>query len=347
MNSLSGKPQIMKRVNSALIKRTLKEKGSATKAQIAKITGISATTVRTLLDEMIANKEIIILGFDDSSGGRRAQRYALNLKDNILLSFYIEDELIHYVLANPLGDIIEDRAVRFEKNIYKKSLEKFINNILKNNNIKVIGIGVPGVVDKGNYFSGKGLNDWEKFDIGNYIEEKFDIPVILENDLNAIAIGFSLNYTKEIITSDQKPLDIIYIHFTQMGVGAGIIANGQLVRGKSNFAGELGFIPINKQGHLGYILNNNPNNETYVDIISQVIAILNCVVNPSLIVVGGDGLRKNLVDDIKEKCKEYFANNIETEVILSKDYKKDYLVGMTYLTTEYMDSDIKLVKSER
>jgi len=50
MNNLSGKPQIMKKLNSALIKQILKEKGSSTKAQITKDTGISATTVRTLLE---------------------------------------------------------------------------------------------------------------------------------------------------------------------------------------------------------------------------------------------------------------------------------------------------------
>src|SRR5471030_2157131 len=101
MNNLSGKPQVMKKVNSALIKKILKEKGSATKVQITQDTGISVTTVRTLLEELIINKEITSLGLDDSSGGRRAERYALNLNDNISLSFYIQNEFINYALTNP------------------------------------------------------------------------------------------------------------------------------------------------------------------------------------------------------------------------------------------------------
>jgi len=347
MNNLSGKPQVMKKVNSALIKKVLKEKGSATKVQIARDTGISVTTVRTLLEELIINKEITSLGLDDSSGGRRAERYALNLNDNISLSFYIQNEFINYALTNPLGDIIENKTLKIKKNGNEKFLEKFIDKILQNNNIKVIGIGVPGVVDKGNYFSGKGLNNWKRSDIGAYIEEKYNIPVVLENDLNAIALGFSINYLKEMKTLEMKSLNLVYINFTESGVGAGIIANGQLIRGKSNFAGELGFIPINKQGHLGHILNNNPSDEIYVDIVAQLIAILNCVINPSFIVVGGDTLRGNLIDDIKDDCKKYLANNIMAEIVESKDSKKYYLSGITYLTTEFMYSDIKLIKNER
>ncbi|SFC76359.1 ROK family protein [Clostridium uliginosum] len=346
MNNLSGKPQVMKKVNSALIKQILKEKGSATKAQITENTGISTTTVRTLLEELIINKQIISLGLDDSSGGRRAERYTLNLDDNISLSFYIENEFINYALTNPLGDIIENKTVKIEKNNHEKSLEKIIDKILKDSNIKVIGIGISGVVDKGNYFSGKELTDWKKFNIGEYIEEKYTIPVVLENNLNAIALGFSLNYLKEMKTLNMKSLNLVYIHFTEDGVGAGIIANGQLIRGENNFAGELGFIPINNHGHLEHILNNNPSDETYVNVVSHVIAILNCVINPSFIVIGGTTLRKNLLDKIKNNCKNYLANNIIPEIILSKDSKKDYLAGITYLATEFMYSDIKLTKKQ-
>lgn len=346
MNDLSGKPQIMKKVNNALIKRVLKDKGSATKTEISSSTGISATTVRTLIEELIKDKEIVSLGFDDSSGGRRAERYALNLKENLLLSFYIEEDIIHYVIANPLGDIIEKNAVRFERKEYKNSLDKFISNITRNNKIGIIGMGVPGVVDKGNYFSGNKLNNWEKIDIGDYIEEKSGIPVILENDLNAIALGFSLNYINRIKTIEMSRLNLIYVHFSKVGVGAGIIANGNLIRGENNFAGELGFMPIGKEGHLLNMLNSNLEDKEYADVVGRVIAILNCIINPAFIVVGGDALKRNLIDEINEASKNYVANNIIPKVIVSEDSSKDYLDGMLYLTSEYMNAGIKLVKNE-
>lgn len=345
MDSLSAKPQIMKKVNSALIKEVIKNTGSATKAQIAETSGISATTVRTLLEELITNKEIISLGLDNSSGGRRAERYALNLEYNNSLAFYIKDGYVNYAVTNPLGNIIEKDKVKIDYDYDEEIIEKFIDNVVNDRNIKAIGIGVPGVVDKGMYFSGKGLNDWKKFELGKHLEKKLGIPIVLENDLNAMALGFSLNYSKNVKNLKIETLNLIYLHFAKAGVGAGIIANGQLIRGRNNFAGELGFLPINGMGHLENILDNNVDDKIYIDIVSQTIAILNCVTNPSFIVIGGDTLRRNLMDEIKNTCEKYLANNIKPEIILSENSEQDYLSGIAYISSEFMYSDIKITKN--
>ncbi len=354
MNNLSAKPQIMKRVNSALIKDSLKNNGSATKAEISEITGISITTIRTLIEELLLKKEIISLGFDDSSGGRRAERYSLNLDYNNALSFYIKDDYINYAITNLLGNIIEENKVKIYSEFNEKIIEDFIDNvviesfiynIVKDRDIKAIGIGVPGVVENGTFFSGKGLNDWRKFELGDYIQKKLGIPVVLENDLNSMALGFSLNYSQSIEVLDIEKLNLVYIHFTEAGVGAGIIANGQLIRGGNNFAGELGFLPINGMGHLEKVLDNNIDDDTYVDIISQTIAILNCVTNPSFIVIGGETLRKNLIEKIRNTCEKYLANNIKPTILLSEDSERDYLTGIAYITSEFMYSDIKITKN--
>jgi predicted ArsR family transcriptional regulator len=74
MNNISGKPQAMKKVNNLLVKKALRKRGSATKSELAEDTGISATTIRTLLDELIETNEVIRFGLDKSSGGRRADQ---------------------------------------------------------------------------------------------------------------------------------------------------------------------------------------------------------------------------------------------------------------------------------
>ena len=345
MINLSGKPQVMKKVNSGLIKQVIKDMGSATNAEIVKNTGISTTTVRTLLSQLILEQEIINLGLDGSSGGRRAERYVLNLNTNLSLSFYIKYRRINYALSNALGDIIESKSIKFEENEDKEAIKKLIDEMIKKYTIKVIGIGVSRVVDRGNYFSGKHLNDCGKINIGEYIQRKYNIPLVLENDINAMVIGFSLNYVKEVKNLDIKSLNVVYINFTKDGVGAGIIANGQLIRGQNNFAGELGFMPIGNQGRLEYLLSNNPDDNKYVEIVSQIVTILNCIINPAFIVIGGSTLRINLMDKIKETCSIYGANNIISKIMISQDGDKDYLQGITYLTTKLMNSDIKLVKS--
>ena len=78
MDSLTARPNILKQANLSLIRRAIKAKGTSTRAEIAIETRISSTTVRSLLSEMLENGEIESIGLDESSGGRKAQRYRLN-----------------------------------------------------------------------------------------------------------------------------------------------------------------------------------------------------------------------------------------------------------------------------
>lgn len=346
MKKMPASPQAMKKVNITLIKKVLKNSASATKAEISEATGISSTTVRSLINELLENKEIVSMGLDQSSGGRRAERYTLNFKNNFILAFYIGSNYIDYVIINPLDKVIEDNRIEISIDKPIDAIDNFIGSILKSNTgIKMIGISASGIVDKGTYITGRKFDELKKFNIGEYIENKYSIPVVLENDLNSMAVGFSLSLMEkfDIRSDDMNVLNIIYIQFTTKGVGAGIIANGKLVRGISNFAGELGFMPISSGLNLDYVLDNNLNDETYADIIARVIAIVNCVTNPGFVIIGGDIFKFHLVDQIKESCKKYIKKSLMPDILCDKDSRKHCLTGITHLAMESMYSGINLI----
>lgn len=348
MKSISAKPQAMKKINTSLILQKLKKMGSATKAELSEVTGISATTVRSLLAELVEQNEVISLGLDESSGGRRAERYEINLNNRLALAVYYCDKHINYCISNSIGEIIEDRDVNSNCENYYEAIDEFLEEMLrKNKSIRTIGIGVPGVVEEGSYYAGKMLNDWKEINIGAEIEQKYNIPVVLENDLNAISLGYSLNLMKKLNVDDLDILNMIYIHFTEAGAGAGIISNGELVRGSRNFAGELGFLPMDDGRHLNYILSNNPDDGAYVDIVSRVIATVNCIINPDFVVIGGEIFRFDLQEKIVQKCNQYIANNIIPDIYFSNDSRKDYLTGLTHVSLVRMNSDIKLIDNTR
>ena len=77
MDTLTARPRLLKQANLSLIRRVIKNRGTATRAEIAGETQISSTTVRSLLAEMLENGEIESIGHDESSGGRKAERYFL------------------------------------------------------------------------------------------------------------------------------------------------------------------------------------------------------------------------------------------------------------------------------
>ena len=76
-----------------------------------------------------------------------------------------------------------------------------------------------------------------------------------------------------------KNLSSVYIDFSDDCTGAGIISNGEIVRGKYNFAGEFGFIPIDGAKTLDDIINEKCGNEEYVETLVKLILIINYTIN--------------------------------------------------------------------
>lgn len=75
MTGVTGKPELMKRMNTTLLYRTLIRLGSATRAEVANETNLSATTIRNLFEELEAGGEIVAGALDRSS--RRSARPAV------------------------------------------------------------------------------------------------------------------------------------------------------------------------------------------------------------------------------------------------------------------------------
>lgn len=114
MTGVTGKPELMKRMNTTLLYRTLIRLGSATRAEVANETNLSATTIRNLFEELEAGGEIVAGALDRSSGGRRAQRYALNPARNLTLALYCAGERIDYRITGLTGDVAADSFTPIE-----------------------------------------------------------------------------------------------------------------------------------------------------------------------------------------------------------------------------------------
>nr|WP_026049779.1 ROK family protein [Microbacterium barkeri] len=101
-----------------------------------------------------------------------------------------------------------------------------------------VGIGVPGPVE---HSTGRPTNPpimpgWDRFDIPAYVQRTFDVPVLVDNDVNILALG-------EQATSWPQVDDLIFVKVST-GIGAGIIAGGQLQRGAQGSAGDMGHVQV-------------------------------------------------------------------------------------------------------
>jgi len=105
--------------------------------------------------------------------------------------------------------------------------------------IKGIGIGAPGPLDskRGEIICPPNLPTWTNIPIQEWVERAFPFPVKLENDANAAALA------EKWIGAGQDHDDFIYMTVST-GIGAGIIADGKLLRGRKGNAGDIGHIVV-------------------------------------------------------------------------------------------------------
>jgi glucokinase len=106
-----------------------------------------------------------------------------------------------------------------------------------------IGVGCGGPLDRkrGLILSPPNLPGWDEFPIVRLLAERFDVPVLLDNDANAAALG-EFEYG-----AGRGLRDIVYLTIST-GIGGGVIVNGQLVHGVADGAGEIGHMVVLPDG---------------------------------------------------------------------------------------------------
>ncbi len=128
-------------------------------------------------------------------------------------------------------------------------LGEIISTIAKLNNDTVVGIGVgmPSLVDvkEGIVFKPTNIPTWRKVYLKDILEERFQIPVIINNDANCFALG-------EKYFGVAKDFDNIAGITIGTGMGVGLIINGRLYSGRNAGAGEFCSIPYKEHDYEYY-----------------------------------------------------------------------------------------------
>ncbi len=86
------------------------------------------------------------------------------------------------------------------------------------------------------------LKGWDHFKIGDFIEEKFNRPVFMQNDANGAGLA-------EYLFGACKGKDLIYLTMST-GIGAGIVLNGKVLSGTNDLGGEVGHMTLDLNGPL-------------------------------------------------------------------------------------------------
>ncbi len=106
-----------------------------------------------------------------------------------------------------------------------------------------IGVGFGGPVDfaRGVVYLSHHVAGWENFPLKAALEERFRLPVTVDNDANAGTLG------EWLFGAGKGVSDLLYVNIGT-GIGGGLISDGKLVRGWRNLAGEIGHMTVKPDG---------------------------------------------------------------------------------------------------
>jgi len=354
-----GNSIVIRKWNLSSIFKAIRKQGPISRIELTEITGCSAGTVSNHVRTLIKKGFVIETKKGISSGGRKPIQLMINPNKAYIFSIEIEVNQIKIVMFDLEIKVITKSIIPITyKDDYKKTLEQVFFEMdkmreeknLKLDNLLGIGVAVPGLIDKE-----KGILEfapnlgWKNVYILRIFKDKFNLPVILDNEAKAAAIG-----EREFIYP--KMDNMVFISINE-GIGCGVILNGELYRGASGNAGEFGHIIIDTNGpacHCGnkgcwetlasesYIVNrylklSNSNKELtkkeiyqigkngdkkIIEIFSEVgknigIGLVNIIngLSPELLVIGGG------IVEIKDYVYEEIIKKLE-ESALSISYKK-------------------------
>lgn len=330
----------LRQMNNELVINYLRDHEYGTKSTISRKTGLSISSCRNILNDLVLTGEVKELDTISSTGGRPSIKYIFNKNHRffgiISLSIDGENNRVFSSILNLSGDIISEKHWHITLINVPTIIDVIKGMIEDSPRMEIITIGIPGVVINGKI----GICDipsLENVSLKELIEKELKVKIILENDVNASALGF---YHE----NSEVRGDVAYLYYPNFGIpGAGLIINGKIIRGTSNFAGEIRFLPFGEKFKNLEFLQNDL--DSFYELIIKTILSVNCIVNPTRISISWKNFTEEKFNIIKKGVNQLSTPGHIPELSYNKNIHTDYFKGLTLLGLKEMSCKLKVVES--
>lgn len=231
------------RKNLAILE-VIRKNGPISRTDISKITELNIVTVSNYVNHYIRKGLVIEGELDESTGGRKPVLVELNSKAGYIVGVGLNMLSIVAVLVdleiNVIAELKRERPPENSEKVIEKMVDMAAEIIEKGeidrDKIVGVGVGVPGIIDERGrtirWPQSLGEKDLSVcLSIKDTFERRLNIPTFVENDANAAVLG------EKWLGLDRDVRHMIYMF---SGVGCGILINGEIYRGATGAAGELG-----------------------------------------------------------------------------------------------------------
>lgn len=225
----------------------IRHMGPVSRAQIARHSGLSKPTVSQALTALLEAR--LVRGAGRSSGGKgpTAQLYELNPRAGWVVGIDVGRDWLRAAIANLTGDIVARRDERARARSARTLIAQ-IGEIahglageagLKWRHVTQAIVGSPGVIQpsRGQVALAHNLPGWGRPGLMEAVQRELGTNVDFENDVNLATVGEQWHGLGKGVAN------FVYLH-VGTGIGMGLVLNGELYRGATGAAGEVGYMPL-------------------------------------------------------------------------------------------------------
>ena len=302
----------LKDLNRRTVYNLLIAAGEISRAEISRRTGISSPTVIKIINHFRELGFVSFEGEGESRLGRKPQIIRLNRLAACSVGVDFQGDQVRIGVVDLLGRVLAQKNFAIRPDfvaIMKQRLAGMIEEVILRSGVGKdriigVGIGVPGavsadrrVVELAPLMGIRGPLTVERLIVE--LEARLGLPVLLEKDVNAAVLGEFVHRT------DLESTDLVYIS-VGTGIGAGLILDGKLRRGRNNLAGEIGYLFFEKgvavdtstpgwlESRIGYTtFAGSPDPHSAVDRVAEDLALgianLSILIDVDRVVIGGIG----------------------------------------------------------
>ncbi|MGB9640891.1 MAG: ROK family transcriptional regulator [Anaerolineales bacterium] len=242
--------QQTKEHNRNLVLRTIFERDPISRAEIARITGLTRATVSDIVAELLNEGLVSEIGVGESIGGKAPILLSLEKDSRYLIGLYLaEDQFIGSIinLRGEIKDTIEIPILNRSGEQALRCVYDLLDLLTTKAYQPIVGIGIatPGLVNTKEGIVINAVNlDWKDLALSQMLQEHYHIPVSVLNDSQAAAIG------EFVYGGNHPPESNLIVINIKYGIGAGVLINGCLFQGDGGGAGEIGHVVVEENGSL-------------------------------------------------------------------------------------------------
>jgi glucokinase-like ROK family protein len=243
--------------NRSRVIDALRRRGTASRSDLARLTGLSRTTITTLVADLHSLGLIVEEPAEPSrpasgSRGRRPSFLRLAPSAGAAIGVDFGHRKLRVAVADLGSTVLAERSAELDVDgaacTAIETAAELIDLVLDDAGIdqsQVVGagVGIPGPIDHrtGTVASATILPGWSGVSVRRDLDARLGFPVEVDNDANLGALG-EVQYG-----AGAGRRDVVYVRITS-GIGSGLILGGRLHHGANGFAGEIGHVQVQPEG---------------------------------------------------------------------------------------------------